>query len=89
MAIEMPIKAYTGDKVDFRSLLYASSSTYHQPQIPYSFGKPTSERWFSPIMELQHLRVEDSREATEEEVWAAYRRIEPHIENVIHLLADS
>jgi hypothetical protein len=35
------------------------------------------------------LSVEDSREASEEEAWAAYKEIEPRIRNVLNLLADS
>ena len=41
MAIEIPIEASTGDRVDFRSLLYAAS-THPQPDISLPSGKPTS-----------------------------------------------
>ena len=58
--------------------------------LPDLVTKPMLTIWSTPAeAESSRLRVEDSREATEEEAWAAYRRIEPHIEGVIRLLADS
>jgi hypothetical protein len=40
------------------------------------------------LEESHHLSVEDAREASEEEAWAAYRQVEPSIHNVIRMLAD-
>jgi hypothetical protein len=49
MAIDILHEAGTAKRIEVRSLLYAASSTYHQSQFLYSFGRPTADRWPTPI----------------------------------------
>ena len=69
------IHAYTGDRVDFRSLL-SSSSTHPQPDTSFPFGKPTSEKWFAPI-------TEDDEEERE---WNAIVK-KPHVRDALRRMA--
>ena len=96
MAMEMPIEATTANKIDFRSLLYATSSTYHQSRIPLPFGNPTSEEWTAST-----LYVEDSyirayhalipkrtveEEEAEEREWDSIVR-KPHVRQALRRMA--
>jgi hypothetical protein len=75
MAIDLLHEAGTANRVDLRSLLYATSSTYHQSQFPYSFGRPTSERWLTPITEEEEEEREWDRIVNKAHVQQALRRM--------------
>src|SRR5437588_4070722 len=96
MAIEIPTDARTADKIDFRSLLYSTSSTYHQSRVLLTSGNPTSEGWPAPTLQVKdaYIRVYHAlipkrsieEEEAEEREWDSIVS-KPHVRQALRRMA--